>query len=278
MRRYLCGLAVAVAGLAAAPASAGPLTQTVNIEFADFAPSQLDALPGDTIRWTNSSVRDHTVTADDGSFGSGTVSANGGTYTLSFGTPGVYSYHCTIHPSMVGEVDVSRVTLDPITGDAVVPGQRVQVSGRSADGSAPITVEQSGPGGFQTVATAVPGADGAWSASFAAATTADVRAVSGGDSSETRRLLVMTRRASVRANRQGVSVTVAPLDPGGRVVLEVYLRERFGWWPLRWARLDYASRAFFRLRGPARARVEIVDRDGWTPLFTSQVVRVPKSR
>ena len=85
----------------------------------------------------------------------------------------------------------------------------------------------------------------------------------------------MDRRAIVRVTRQGVAVTVTPADPGASVVLQLYLRERFGWSPVQRARLDYLSRAEFRVRGPARARVTVGDRDRWTPLFYSRVLRLP---
>ncbi|MGI8863256.1 MAG: cupredoxin domain-containing protein [Solirubrobacteraceae bacterium] len=269
-------MATAVA-LGAAPAGAGPITQPVTIEFQAFAPSQLDALPGDTVQWSNPSVRTHTVTADDGSFDSGDL-VSGSDFDHAFGAPGVYLYHCTIHPGMLGEVDVRRVTLDSLSAGPVPPGQRVTFTGRSADGSAAVTVQQAIPGGYRTVASATPTADGRWSATVTATSTADYRASSGNDASETRRLLVVSRRAVVRVTRHGVAVTVTPPDAGASVVLELFLRERFGWWPVERARLDYLSRAEFRVRGPARARVALVDRDGLTALSTSRVVHLRRTR
>jgi plastocyanin len=268
--------AVAVA-LGAAPASAGPSTQPVNIEFQSFAPAQLDALPGDTVQWSNPSVRTHTVTADDGSFDSGELPSGSG-FAHAFDAPGVYTYHCTIHAGMFGEVDVRRVTLDSLAAAPVPAGQRVTLTGRSADGSAAVNVQQATPGGYRTVSSATPTADGRWSATVTATSTADYRASSGTDASETRRLLVVDRRAIVRVTRQGVAVTVTPVDAGASVVLELFLRERFGWWPVKRARLDYLSRASFPVRGPARARVTLVDQDGLTPLSTSRVVRLRRQR
>jgi hypothetical protein len=57
-------------------------------------------------------------------------------------------------------------------------------------------------------------------------------------------------------------------------MLELRLRDRFGWWPQRFKRLDYLSRAVFRVDRPVRARVSVVDKDGWTRLAISPVVRV----
>jgi hypothetical protein len=252
--------------------------QPVTIEFQSFAPQQLDALPGDTVQWSNTSVRVHTVTANDGSFDSGDLPGGGGRFEHEFDAPGVYLYHCSIHPGMTGEVDVRRVTLNPLSAGPVPTGQRVTFTGRTADGSAAVNVQEAISGGYRTVASATPASDGRWSVTLTAASTVDYRASSGGDLSETRRLLVVNRRVFVRALGQGVAVAVTPPDPGATVVLELFLRERFGWWPVKRTRLDYLSRADFRVGGPARARVMLVDRDGWTPLGTSCVVRLRRSR
>jgi len=96
----------------------------------------------------------------------------------------------------------------------------------------------------------------------------------GSDLSQTRRLLVSDKRVIVRARRGRVSVRVVPSNPYQRVVLELSLKERFGWWPQRSKRLDYLSRASFRVDRRARARVSLVDKDGWTRLAVSRVVRV----
>jgi hypothetical protein len=49
MKRRLVAASGAALALGAAPASAGPATQQVTIEFQSFAPEQLDALPGDIV-------------------------------------------------------------------------------------------------------------------------------------------------------------------------------------------------------------------------------------
>ena len=53
-----------------------------------------------------------------------------------------------------------------------------------------------------------------------------------------------------------VNVKASPASPGANVVLQLKLRERFGWWPVARARLDKRSRAALTVRryggGPAR--------------------------
>jgi len=62
---------------------------------------------GTTVTWTNKDAVAHTVTSDDGtSFNSGNL-ANGQTLSFTFNTPGSWTYHCAIHPSMKGTITVS---------------------------------------------------------------------------------------------------------------------------------------------------------------------------
>jgi plastocyanin len=267
--------ALAATLLPGAAEAAAPQAQ-VMIQLTSFAPSQIDVLPGETVTWMNMSERNHTVTADDGSFDSG-VLVDGDSYSRRFTAPGAYPYHCAIHPFMTGEVEVRRVILDPLP-TVVLKGQRVTVSGRSADGPAPVTVQRVTADGDETLATATPAADGTWSATITAGLTADIRAVSGADASEVRRLLVRDRHLHVGLNGHRIAVSVTPPAPGAVVVLELHLRERFGWWPSVWRHLDYLSRAQFRVPGPALARVELVDRDGWTALIISAALRIGPPR
>jgi hypothetical protein len=102
--------------------------------------------------------------------------------------------------------------------------------------------------------------------------------VTGAGASETRRLLVNRRVVHVRATRTGIAVRVTPSDPGGRILLQVRRRERFGWWPLARKRLDFVSEALFRVPDGGRVRARLVDRDEWTPLATSRVVVLPRHR
>jgi plastocyanin len=247
----------------------------VSVQFSAFAPGQVDALPGDTVEWSNVSPRTHTVTSDTGAFGS-PVLADGATFSIMAGEQGTYGYHCQIHPSMVGEVDVRRVTLAPVPPAPIPIGTRVQMGGRTADPSQPVRIERSADGtSFTPAMSVMPGwSDGAWTASVTAQTTSFYRAATGPDVSEIRRLLVIERHVKLRATRRGVLATVAPHDPNAPIVLERRLRERFGWWPIAHKRLDFVSEAEFHVRHTGRLRAVLVDVDGWTPLATSRVVQL----
>jgi plastocyanin len=263
-------LAAALAALAL-PASASAATFTVAAQFQDFGPGQLDILPGETVEWNNVSERTHTVTADEGSFDSGDFTP-GSKFDVSFANAGTFAYHCTKHAGMIGEIDVRPVILDTLPTAAIPAGDQVEFAGRAADPSQAVRIERSTGGDFQTIATVQPAADGSWRTSLAAQATGDYRAAVNGGVSATRRLLVSDRKLLVRATKRGVSVTVTPALPYARVVLQQDLRERFGWWTTKRARLDYVSQASFPVARPARVRVILVDKDGWTALATSAVV------
>jgi len=83
--------------------AAGPAATIV--DFA-FSPATVTVPVGTTITWTNTGAKPHTVTADDGSFASGTL-AGADTFSQAFPTAGTYAYHCAIHGQMVGSVVVT---------------------------------------------------------------------------------------------------------------------------------------------------------------------------
>jgi plastocyanin len=86
-----------------------PTAASVSIKNMAFNPGSLSVTAGATVTWTNSDTTIHTVTADDGSFNSGSI-AIGATYSKVFNTAGTFSYHCTIHPEMTGKVVVTGTT------------------------------------------------------------------------------------------------------------------------------------------------------------------------
>ncbi|TLM97644.1 amidase [bacterium] len=72
-----------------------------------FDPISLTVAVGTTVTWTNNDTIPHNVTADDGSFTSGSIAA-GDTYAFTFTKAGTYTYKCTIHqPDMKGTIIVT---------------------------------------------------------------------------------------------------------------------------------------------------------------------------
>ena len=80
---------------------------TVTIFDFGFDPGSIPVTAGQSVTWTYPlGSTFHTVTADDGSFDSSLLMP-GQTFSFTFLTPGVYSYHCSLHSFMTGEVVVS---------------------------------------------------------------------------------------------------------------------------------------------------------------------------
>lgn len=83
-----------------------PVAQNaVTIQNMAFSPATMTIKVGDSITWTNQDLVNHTATADDNSFDTGTLS-NGQSKTITFAKAGTYKYHCTIHPKMLGTIIV----------------------------------------------------------------------------------------------------------------------------------------------------------------------------
>jgi plastocyanin len=71
---------------------------TVSMGMFSFTPMTIHVPAGGTVLWTNDSFLAHTVTADDGSFDSGSVDP-GDSFSQLFDEPGTYQYYCEPHGS-----------------------------------------------------------------------------------------------------------------------------------------------------------------------------------
>jgi plastocyanin len=283
VRRRLAFLAIG-ALLALAPLAfaedAGPVGAQVSVEYGAVAPAQVDVLPGEAVQWSNDSVRQHTVTADDGSFDSGTLSPTS-EFTHVFRSTGTFTYHCRLHPYIVGEVDVLSVLLDRPVAPASA-GKPFPLSGRAAatEGDVAIEFDDGSGSGFQPAGTASIGPDGHFVANITPATSGSYRAVFGDAVSPPVDLLVLNRSISAQVRGSRVTATVSPASPGATVVLQLYLKQRFGWWPVQQTKLNKASRATFRLgrHRAVSARVVLTLPDGATVLATSTKLHLRASK
>src|SRR5262245_38408696 len=68
-----------------------------------FVPDELDIAAGTTVTWTNTDAISHTTTSDASGWNSGIVGP-GRQFSFAFPTAGTFTYHCDIHPGMVGKV------------------------------------------------------------------------------------------------------------------------------------------------------------------------------
>jgi plastocyanin len=90
------------------PAAAASPTAATAIEIKDFKykPPDLKAKAGAKLQIKNADSAEHTLTADDGAFDSGTIKPNG-KGSVAFKKAGTYSFHCSFHAFMHGKVTVS---------------------------------------------------------------------------------------------------------------------------------------------------------------------------
>jgi plastocyanin len=131
MRSYLAGAGFAILGAVAmwscggggasatpsAPsAAAAPATVMVNIVASigngAYKPNPVSANSGDTVMFRNNDASIHHIVMDDGSADLGDVAPGATSRALTIRTITAASYHCTIHPSMVGAIN-AQTAPDP---------------------------------------------------------------------------------------------------------------------------------------------------------------------
>lgn len=86
---------------------ATPAASRVEVSMANFAyqPANITTGRGSTIVWTNRDTVAHTVTADDGSFDSGSI-APADSFEQRFDKIKSYTYSCSFHPQMKGTITI----------------------------------------------------------------------------------------------------------------------------------------------------------------------------
>jgi plastocyanin len=283
-------VAIALAGLAvlAAPAQADSIF--VSAGTSSFAPRDLDVLVGDNVIWRNNSVKTHNVKSEAEGYNSGRFAPRSAVNHV-FASAGSFPYVCTIHDGMTGEIGVRPLLLSGPTRP-VQRGASVALHVRAPEGTSEVTIEADSGAGYQPVAVAGPPEGGGHEghvepgtlhANVVAADSATYRAVSAAGASPELRVEVSDGAALAVSSKRGsgglrVGVKASPASPGARVVLQLKLRERFGWWPVARARLDKRSRASFTVRryGGVPARVVMVGADWASPLSQSRVFRLAR--
>jgi plastocyanin len=86
-------------------AGGGGATTQVVLQNIQISPTSVTIKVGDTVTWTNKDSFDHHLVGDKNEFDSGAMAA-GATFSFTFKTAGTVTYHCSIHPEMVGTIIV----------------------------------------------------------------------------------------------------------------------------------------------------------------------------
>jgi plastocyanin len=82
-------------------------TTTVEISDNAFNPAQLNVAPGTTVTFVNNGTVPHTATADNGAFDTGELQP-GYSMDIFLEGSGTVTYHCELHPDMLGSIVVGE--------------------------------------------------------------------------------------------------------------------------------------------------------------------------
>lgn len=93
---------------AGAPAASAVDTSSVTVSNYAFSPANITVKVGTKVTWTNQDAVSHTVTSDTGTMLKSDLFARGQSFSYTFTEAGSYSYHCSPHPYMKGNVVVTN--------------------------------------------------------------------------------------------------------------------------------------------------------------------------
>jgi plastocyanin len=77
----------------------------VMVENFSFQPGTLTVKAGTTVTWVNHDDEPHTVNENNKTFKSGTLDTDA-KFSYKFTSPGTFSYFCSLHPRMTGQIIV----------------------------------------------------------------------------------------------------------------------------------------------------------------------------
>jgi plastocyanin len=110
----LFAITLALAGSACG--SSGPAAPTASADVTismlgdrgnqSYSPNPTTMRVGQTVAWKNTDSTAHDAAQDAGRFATAIVNAGATSAPLTMSTAGTFTYHCTIHPGMVGTITV----------------------------------------------------------------------------------------------------------------------------------------------------------------------------
>jgi plastocyanin len=110
----LLAIVLALAGSACGSSSPSAPTASAAVPISmlgdrgrrSYSPNPATMRVGQTVAWKNTDSTAHDATQDAGRFTTTTVNAGATSAPLTMSTAGTFTYHCTIHPGMVGTITV----------------------------------------------------------------------------------------------------------------------------------------------------------------------------
>jgi plastocyanin len=82
------------------------ITMVADRAAQSYSPNPTTMRVGQTVAWRNSDTTAHDATQDASRFASGIVNAGATSSPVAMATAGTFTYHCTLHPGMVGTLIV----------------------------------------------------------------------------------------------------------------------------------------------------------------------------
>jgi plastocyanin len=110
----LCGIGFlnlslfAIAGEMKEVSNTGGNQNTIEIKDFAFNPQTLTVKPGEKITWINRDEEPHTVVSVEKQFKKSSALDTDQEFTITAGTPGTYTYFCSVHPKMTGTIIVKK--------------------------------------------------------------------------------------------------------------------------------------------------------------------------
>jgi len=89
-------------------APAGQRQNKIEIKDFMFNPPTITVKSGETITWINRDDEPHTVVSVGKQFKKSPALDTDQQYTVTIGTPGTYSYFCSVHPKMTGTIVIEK--------------------------------------------------------------------------------------------------------------------------------------------------------------------------
>jgi plastocyanin len=264
--------ALVVLAALAFPASAAAETTTISMPGKAFSPARVTIVAGDSVLWRNGDLVTHDVRGSD--FDSGPL-ASSLFFSHTFAAVGPQPFVCTVHPFMTGEVDVVAATLSGATAFA---GEAVSLSGRAPAGTPAVAIERAVGAGWEPAGSAVPAADGTFTAVVRPSETSVYRARTAlGEGAAATVTVTLDVDLRVRFSGRRVRVTARP---GLMATLQVYSRERFRWRDVSRVTLDSRGRGVLVHRGRlvSTARVVVSRAAGGPALAVSDSYRLRDGR
>lgn len=77
----------------------------IRVDNFSFAPQTLTVSVNSTVTWINRDDVPHVIASNDGLFQSKALDTDD-KYSYTFTKPGTYAYYCSVHPKMVGKIQV----------------------------------------------------------------------------------------------------------------------------------------------------------------------------